>query len=256
MEEKKKLIQINNLSMRYKLPLEKVDNLKEYFIKKFKRQLKYKDFWVLNDINLTVKEGESLALIGRNGAGKSTLLRLIAGIMEPTKGYIETNGNLVPLLKLGAGFDGNATGRENIFLNGALLGFSKKEMEAKFDSIVKFSELEKFINIPLKNYSSGMLTRLGFAIAVDVKPDILLIDEILAVGDLPFQQKCAKKIEDLQKNGTTFIIVTHSMNQVEKLCQKCLWLKNGKAFMYGDAKEVSTAFKLDCEKNPTRENNF
>ena len=174
------LIDVRNVSMRFNLPAEKIDSLKEYFVKLLKGKLKYKDFWALNDVSFQVKRGESLALIGRNGAGKSTLLKLISGIFEPTKGQIVTRGTIAPLLKLGAGFDYNATGKENVFLNGAILGFSRKEMERKYDSIVEFSELKDFMNVPLKNYSSGMLTRLGFSIAVDVHPDILLIDEILA----------------------------------------------------------------------------
>jgi ABC-type polysaccharide/polyol phosphate transport system ATPase subunit len=250
--EKDVLIDIANVSMRYKLPSEKIDNLKEYFIKLLKGKIKYKDFWVLKNINLQINRGESLGLIGRNGAGKSTLLRLIAGIMEPTSGAIATHGSMVPLLKLGAGFDTNATGRENIYLNGAILGYSKKEMAAKYKSIVAFSELEKFMDVPLKNYSSGMLTRLGFSIAVDVHPEILLIDEVLAVGDAPFQKKCADKIEELQKAGTTFIVVSHSMNQIKKLCQKAVWLKGGKIFMYGDSNTVGDAYLADCNDNPAR----
>ena len=240
------LIEVNNVSMRYRLPAEKIDNLKEYFIKLVKGKLKYKDFWVLNNISFDVKRGESLALIGRNGAGKSTLLRLIAGILEPTKGTIVTHGTMVPLLKLGAGFDMNATGKENIYLNGAILGYSHKEMAKKFDSIVEFSELGDFINVPLKNYSSGMLTRLGFSIAVDVNPDILLIDEILAVGDIPFQKKCADKIAELQKNGTTFIVVTHSMAKAKELCQKALYLKNGDIASYGDINPIANEYIADC----------
>lgn len=202
---------------------------------------------MLKDISFSVKRGESLGLIGRNGAGKSTLLRIIAGIIEPTSGYVRTKGNMVPLLKLGAGFDSNATGKENIFLNGAMLGFSHKAMQQKYDSIVAFSELEKFMNVPLKNYSSGMLTRLGFAIAVDVNPDIMLIDEILAVGDAPFQKKCADKIESLQKSGVTFIVVSHSMNQINKLCQKTIWLNNGDIQEFGESKTVTKNYLEHCD---------
>ncbi len=241
------LIDVRAVSMRFKMPEEKIDNIKEYVIKFLKRKLKYLDFWVLNDINLTVKRGESLALIGRNGAGKSTLLRLIAGIMTPTKGSIYTKGVMAPLLKLGAGFDFDASGRENIFLNGAILGYGKREMQAKFDRIVEFSGLKEFIEVPLKNYSSGMLTRLGFSIAVDVKPDILLIDEILAVGDAPFQKKCADKIRELQQDGVTFIVVSHSMQQIKRLCQKAVWLKDGRIKMYGDCHTVADAYIEDCK---------
>lgn len=247
--DKDLLIDVNNVSMKFRLPTEKIDNLKEYFIKTIKGKLRYKDFEVLKDISFSVKRGESLGLIGRNGAGKSTLLRIIAGIIEPTSGYVRTQGNMVPLLKLGAGFDSNATGKENIFLNGAMLGFSHKAMQQKYDSIVAFSELEKFMNVPLKNYSSGMLTRLGFAIAVDVNPDIMLIDEILAVGDAPFQKKCADKIESLQKSGVTFIVVSHSMTQINKLCQKTIWLNNGDIRAFDKSSVVTEAYIADCEAN-------
>lgn len=240
------LIDVRNVSMRFNLPAEKIDSLKEYFVKLLKGKLKYKDFWALTDVSFQVKRGESVALIGRNGAGKSTLLKLISGIFEPTKGQIVTYGTIAPLLKLGAGFDYNATGKENVFLNGAILGFSRKEMERKYDSIVEFSELKDFMNVPLKNYSSGMLTRLGFSIAVDVHPDILLIDEILAVGDIMFQKKCAAKIAELQKSGTTFILVTHSINKAKELCSKGVYLKKGTVAFQGDINEVTKAYLSDC----------
>lgn len=244
------LIDVHDVSMKFRLPTEKIDNLKEYFIKAVKRKLHFKDFEVLKNINFTVKRGESLGLIGRNGAGKSTLLKIISGIIEPTKGYVFTQGNMVPLLKLGAGFDLNATGRENIFLNGAMLGFSRREMQKKYDSIVEFSELQNFMNVPLKNYSSGMLSRLGFSIAVDVNPDILLIDEILSVGDAPFQKKCSDKIESLQKEGVTFIVVSHSMSQINKLCQNALWLDKGSVKILSNAKQTSESYLNDCALNP------
>lgn len=246
------LIDAHNVCMRFRLPTEKIDNVKEYFIKMVKGRIRYTDFDVLKNINFTVNRGESLAIIGRNGAGKSTLLRILSGIIEPTSGYVRTRGNLVPLLKLGAGFDLNATGKENIFLNGAMLGFSHREMQKKYDSIVAFSELEKFMNVPLKNYSSGMLARLGFSIAVDVNPDVLLIDEILAVGDLPFQKKCAEKIESLQKTGTTFVLVSHNMAQVNKLCRKGIYLKNGEIFATGDVETVTKRYIADCNENSAR----
>ena len=246
--EKEILIDVKNVSMLFRLPAEKIDNLKEYFIKFVKRKIKYKDFWVLKDINLQVRRGESLALIGRNGAGKSTLLRLIAGIMEPAKGEISTKGVMAPLLKLGAGFDSNATGKENIYLNGAILGFSKKEMAKKYDSIVEFSELGEFMNVPIKNYSSGMMARLGFSIAVDVKPDIIIVDEILAVGDAPFQKKCKTRIKQLQDSGTTFIVVSHSMETLKSLCQKAIWLKDGKIELSGSVGDVSSAYTKYCNE--------
>lgn len=249
-EDENVLVDAKCVSMKFRLLTEKIDNIKEYFIKFLKRKIKYEDFWAVKDVSLKVYRGESVALIGRNGAGKSTLLRLISGILEPTEGRIFTRGNMVPLLKLGAGFDMDASGKENVYLNGAMLGFTKKEMDKKYDSIVAFSELEKFMSVPLKNYSAGMLARLGFSIAVDVNPDILLVDEILSVGDAPFRQKCVDKIAELKKSGVTFIVVSHSMQSVKDLCEKAVWLKDGRVFMEGDVNEVADAYTLDCKQNP------
>ncbi len=245
------LVEIENLGMNFRMPEERIDSLKEFAIRFVKRKLKYKNLEIINDLNLTINKGESLALIGKNGVGKSTLLRIIAGIIDPTAGTVKTRGNMVPLLQLGAGFDKNASGRENVYLNGALMGFSKSEMRAKYDSIVKFAELGDKMNVPLKNYSSGMLARLGFSIAVDVSPDILLVDEILAVGDENFKQKCSEKIADLQKEGATFIIVTHSMAQARKLCQKALWVETPDRYMYGDVDTVTKAYLDYCQKLKT-----
>ncbi len=241
------LLDINHVGMSFKLPTEKIDNIKEYCIKLVKGQLHYNNFVALRDVTFQVRRGESIGLIGRNGAGKSTLLKIISGIIEPTTGYVQTRGNIVPLLKLGAGFDYNASGKENVFLNGAMLGFSKREMKKKYDSIVEFAELEDFMNVPLKNYSQGMISRLGFSIAVDVNPDILLIDEILAVGDAVFQKKCAEKIDDMKKNGTTFIVVSHSTSQILRLCQNAIYLKSGSVVQYGTAKEIVDVYNHDCE---------
>ncbi|MBR4800956.1 MAG: ABC transporter ATP-binding protein [Clostridia bacterium] len=245
-EDKDLLVDVHDVSIKFRMPTEKIDNLKEFAIKFLKRQIKYDDFWAVKNVSLQVRRGESLALIGRNGAGKSTLLRMIAGILEPNEGYIETKGNMVPLLKLGAGFDMNATGRENVFLNGAMLGFSRKEMTEKYDSIVEFSELQKFMNVPLKNYSQGMLSRLGFSIAVDVHPDILLVDEILGVGDIPFQKKCSNKIHELKDEGATFIVVSHSMSAIKDLCNKAIWLKEGSVVMNGTTDDVVAAYLKEC----------
>lgn len=242
------LVEVKNVSMRFRMPTQKIDNLKEFFIKAVKRQLKYEDLWVLKDISFHVDKGESVGILGRNGAGKSTLLKLISGIIEPTTGCITVRGSIVPLLRLGAGFDMEATGKENVFLNGAMLGFSKKEMQARYDSIVEFAELGKFMNMPLKNYSNGMTARLGFAIAVDVNPDLLIVDEILAVGDAAFQQKCAEKIASLQANGTTLLLVSHNAAQVKKLCKRALWIKDGSIVMYDDAAKVSDAYAADCNQ--------
>ena len=246
---KRNIIEIENLSLRYNKPSEKIGTLKEFFIRLIKGRLKYNEFWVLNDINLKVKKNESLALIGSNGSGKTTLLKIIAGILEPTKGKIKISGSIAPLINLGAGFDMEATAKENVFLNGAILGFSKKQMKEKYDGIVKFAELEGFMNTPLKNFSSGMLSRLGFAIAVDVKPDILLVDEVLSVGDENFRQKCQAKIEELLNSGTTLIYVSHNMGEVKRLCKKALWIKDHKAFMYGDSSDVVDKYMEFCEQN-------
>ncbi len=240
------LIDARDICMRFRLPTERIDNAKEYFIKLLKRRLKYVDFDVLKGITLQVKRGESLGLIGRNGAGKSTLLRILAGIIEPTSGSVVTRGNMVPLLKLGAGFDMDATGEENIYLNGAMLGYTHKEMKEKYEGIVEFSELGRFMKTPLKNYSQGMLSRLGFSIAVDVHPDILLIDEILAVGDAPFQKKCAQKLDELKAGGTTFIVVYHSNAQIRRLCAKAIYLKDGIIVDSGDADAVVKHYEKDC----------
>ena len=242
------LVDVKNVSMRFRMPQQKIDNIKEFFIKLVKRQLKYKEFWVLKNISFHVNRGESVGILGRNGAGKSTLLKLISGIIEPTSGCITVRGSIVPLLKLGAGFDPNATGRENLFLNGAMLGYSKKEMQQRYKSIVEFAELEDFMDMPLKNYSSGMMARLGFSIAVDVKPDLLIVDEVLAVGDVAFREKCAKKIAELQATGTTLLLVSHSASQVKELCKSALWIKNGEIVMYDDADKVSKAYAADCTK--------
>lgn len=242
----KNVIEADNVSLRYNKPTEKVGTLKEFFIRLFTGKLRYKEFWVLNNISVEVKRGESLALIGLNGCGKTTLLKTIAGILEPTKGEIRIAGTVAPLINLGAGFDSEATAKENIFLNGAILGYSKKQMQEKYDSIVEFSELQDFMNTPLKNFSSGMLARLGFAIAVDVQPDILLVDEVLSVGDANFKQKCQNKIEDMMKKGTTLVYVSHNMGEVTRLCAKALWIKDNKMHMYGNSEEVVEEYLKTC----------
>lgn len=247
-DNKKDLVCIKDVSMMYNLPTERIDNLKEYIIKFLKGKLHYKEYWVLKDISLSIQKGESLGLIGENGAGKSTLLKLIAGVLEPTKGKIETNGSIAPLLNLGAGFDMQATGKENIFLNGAILGYSQKEMKEKYERIVEFAELENYMNVPLKNYSSGMVARLGFSIAVDVNPDILLVDEVLSVGDVNFSSKCHKKIKELKETGTTYILVSHSMDQVKNMCQKVVWIKDEQIYMYGDSATICDAYLQEMQR--------
>ena len=248
------LLDVCHVGMKFKLPTERIDNIKEFCIKLVKGQLHYQSFVALKDITFQVRRGQSIGLIGRNGAGKSTLLKIISGIIEPTAGYVQTRGNIVPLLNLGAGFDFNASGRENVYLNGAMLGFSKHEMKKKYDSIVEFAELEKFMDVPLKNYSQGMISRLGFAIAVDVNPDILLVDEVLAVGDAVFQAKCAQKLDSLRAGGTTFIVVSHNSSQILNLCQNAIYLKNGQVVSQGAAKDVVAVYESDCAADEQAQN--
>ena len=238
----KPIISVNNVSMRFNLATEKVDSLKEYFIKLTKGSLKFEEFWALKDVSIDVMPGDFYGLVGLNGSGKSTLLKTIAGVLKPTKGSVTVGGTIAPLIELGAGFDMDLTARENIYLNGAVLGFSKKFMDEHFQDIVDFSELHDFLDVPLKNYSSGMVARIAFAIATVVDPDILIADEVLAVGDYAFQEKCEKRMEQLLANGTTVIFVSHSTEQVKRLCNKATWLEHGKIIMTGDADTVCDAY--------------
>lgn len=231
-------IRVQNVSMEFNLSQEKVDNLKEYVIKLLKRELFYQEFWALKNVSFELKKGDKLGVVGLNGAGKSTLLKLISGVMKPTKGHIKVKGSLVPLLELGAGFDYNYTGRENIFLNGAMLGYPKSFMESKYDEIVEFSEIEDFIDVPLKNYSSGMKARLGFSIATIVEPEILILDEVLSVGDVKFRKKSLERMKSFLNQDTTVLLVSHSIKQVKDLCDRAIWLEKGKMVMEGPADEV------------------
>lgn len=221
------IIELKDVSMCFNMATDKITTLKEYLIKLSKRELFYKEFWALKNINMTVNKGEVVGIIGFNGAGKSTMLKVISGILKPTTGSIKINGSIAPLIELGAGFDAELSGRENIYLNGAVLGISRKEMEKKIDEIIEFAELEEFIEVPVKNYSSGMYARLGFAIATTVNPEILIVDEILSVGDYKFQEKSKKRILSMMNKGTTIIIVSHSVAQVRELCNKIVWLDKG-----------------------------
>lgn len=237
------IIEVKNVSMRFNLATEKTDTIKEYFVKLLKGQLMFNEFYALKNVNLTVNRGEAVALIGANGSGKSTLLKCIAGVLYPTTGSIEVRGSIAPLIELGAGFDPDLTARENIYLNGAVLGHDRKFMDDHFQSIVDFAELWEFIDVPVKNYSSGMVARLGFAIATEVSADILVVDEILAVGDFRFQQKCKERMANMMKGGTTLLFVSHSEAQVKELCQKAVWLKKGNIQMAGSADEVCAAYE-------------
>lgn len=243
MNDKDIAIKVENVSMHFNMASEKTENLKEYFIKMIKHQLFFKDFVAVDNVSFEVKKGEVFGIVGTNGSGKSTLLKMVSGILEPTSGKITTNGVIAPLIELGAGFDGDLTARENIFLNGAVLGFEKEFIEEKFTDIVDFAELWDFLDMPIKNYSSGMVARIAFAIATVVKPEILIVDEILAVGDFLFQQKCEKRIKDLMAGGTTVLIVSHSIDQIEKLCDRVLWIEKSKPKMIGNTFEVCNAYR-------------
>lgn len=234
----KPAIEVKNMSMMFNLNSEKVDNLKEYFIKLLKRQIHFTEFWALKDINLTVEKGDRVGILGFNGAGKSTLLKVIAGVLKPTEGSVSVSGVVAPMLELGAGFDSNYSGKENIYLYGATMGYSRKFIEKKFDEIVEFSELKNFMNVPVKNYSSGMRARLGFAIASAVEPDILILDEVLSVGDAKFRKKSEAKIMSMFDKGVTVLFVSHSVEQVLKICNKAIILDHGKIIASGNASEI------------------
>lgn len=240
--DKKVKIDVNHVTIRFNKGTEKIDNLKEYAIKFVKRELMFQEFLAVQDVSFQVKEGEAWGLIGRNGSGKSTMLKAISGIIKPYKGTIQVNGQVSPLIELGAGFDGNMTARENIFLNGCLLGHSQRFMEEHFDEIVEFAELKEFLDSPIKNYSSGMTARLGFSIATMVRPEILIVDEVLAVGDFKFRQKCEKRMTELLSGGTTLLYVSHNIDEVKRLCKKAVWLDRGKVIKLGDVTEVCDAY--------------
>ncbi len=231
-------IEVNHVSMLFHLNAERVDNIKEYFIRLVTRKLNYENFWALKDIDFKVLKGERVGVMGFNGAGKSTLLKTIAGVLKPTMGSVKVSGTVAPLLELGAGFDMNYTGKENIFLYGATMGYSRKFLEEKYKEIVEFSELGHFINAPMKSYSSGMKSRLGFAIATAVKPDVLILDEVLSVGDAAFRAKSEQRIMDMIADGVTVLYVSHSTDAVRKLCNKALILTKGQVVAFGDSDEI------------------
>ena len=236
-------VKVEHVSMEFKITKDKIDTLKEYVIRTIKRNKKDKEkIRILNDISFDVYKGDKLGILGFNGAGKSTLLKILAGIYEPTYGKITINGKVAPLLELSAGFDKNYTGKNNIYLNGAFLSMDKKFLDEKFDEIVEFSELGDFINYPVKNYSSGMRAKLGFSIATMIEPDILIVDEILSVGDIKFRKKSSEKINELMAEGVTVLLVSHSINQIRKICDKCIWIDNGQIIMEGPSDEVCDAY--------------
>ncbi len=236
-------VELRDIEMHFNMSKEKLESLKEYFLKLVQRKLMFEDFTALNGVSFDIPKGDVFGIVGLNGCGKSTTLKIISGILKPTKGTVETDGVIAPLIELGAGFDMELTARENIYLNGSVLGFSKKFMDSKFQDIVDFSEMGDFLDVPMKNYSSGMVARIGFAIATVTTPDILIVDEILAVGDFLFQQKCEERISAMINDDTTVIIVSHSIEQIERLCKHCVWLEKGKIKMIGETKEVCDAYK-------------
>lgn len=242
MENKPVVIDVDHVTIRFNLSNEKVDNLKEYFIKLAKKELMFQEFLAVKDVTFQVRKGESWGIIGTNGSGKSTLLKTISGILKPYKGCITVNGSVAPLIELGAGFDQNMTARENIYLNGCVLGHSEKYMQEHFDEIVDFAELWDFLDSPIKNYSSGMRARLGFAVATMVKPDILIVDEILSVGDYKFRQNCEKRMSEMLNGGTTLLYVSHSIEEVKRLCDHVIWLDKGNVKMIGGTIEVCGAY--------------
>ncbi len=231
-----------NVSVRYRVPTDRIGTFKEYMIRTLKRQVQIRTFWAVNDISLNVRRGEAFGLIGDNGAGKSTLLKVVARVLRPTKGRVIVRGKVAPLLELGAGFHPELTGKENIFLNGALLGYSHGEMQEKYPQIVDFSELGDFIDAPIRTYSTGMYARLGFSVATAHEPDILIIDEILGVGDESFQQKCADRITQFRKNGTSVLVVSHNMATIQSMCQRAAWLHHGKLMVLGEPGQVIQAY--------------
>lgn len=246
------MIKLDNVSMKFNLGIEKSFSFKQLFVdlgnpKKRKEKKKNKnDFWALSDVSFTVKKGEVIGFIGSNGAGKSTLLKIVAGVMKPTKGKILVGGNVCPMIELGAGFDLQLTARENIYLNGAVMGYSKDFINSKFDEIVEFSELKDFLDVPVQNFSSGMIARLAFSIATVVDPEILIVDEILSVGDIAFQSKSEKKMMSMINGGTTVLFVSHSLEQIKKMCDRVVWLDHGVVQKIG-GKEICDEYKKYME---------
>ncbi len=242
------VIDVNDVSMEFNLNEEGTDNFKEFLIKTLKQEIRFQSFWALKNISLQIHKGERVGFIGLNGAGKSTLLKIIARVMKPTKGSVTVRGDIAPLLALGAGFDMNYTGGENIFLNGAILGHSNSYMNERYDQIVEFSEIEDFIDVPVKNYSSGMKSRLAFSIATSIDPDILILDEVLSVGDASFQQKSKDKMNDLMQGDVTLLFVSHSISQVRELCDRAIWLDHGKIVADGEVNTICDQYMEEINK--------
>ena len=238
------MIKIENVGMKFNLGIEKDNSLKMTFIRLFdkRKRIKKSDFWALKNVTFEVEKGDVVGLIGSNGAGKSTLLKVVSGVMKPTEGKVEVDGVISPMIELGAGFDGDLTARENIYLNGAILGYSKEFLDSKFDEIVEFSELKDFLDVPVKNFSSGMVAKLAFSISTIVDPEILIVDEILSVGDIKFQEKSKNKMMSMINGGTTVLYVSHSLDSIRELCNKVVWLEQGKVVMAGETNKVCDAY--------------
>lgn len=239
----KPMIEVNNVSLCYRMIKDRVSSMKEYLVQLLSGKVKYEEFWALRNVSFQIQKGEVLGIIGHNGAGKSSILKVISGIIKPTEGSTQLQGTVVPMLELGSGFDFDLTGRENIFLNGAILGYNEEFLKAKYDEIVEFSELGQFIDVPLRNYSSGMVMRIAFSIATVVVPDILIVDEILAVGDSEFQAKSKARMLELMSGGTTVLFVSHSLGQIREMCDRVLWLEHGEMKMIGATQEVCDAYE-------------
>ena len=237
------IIRANDISMRYLMTYDRIQSIKEYIVQMLRGKIKYEEFWALKNVSFEVERGEVVGIIGHNGAGKSTLLKVISGILKPTGGELEVHGNVVPMLELGSGFDHDLTGRENIFLNGSILGYSEKYLKEKYEQIVEFSELGKFIDVPIRNYSSGMLMRLAFSIATVVQPEILIVDEILAVGDAAFQEKSKTRMLELMGGGTTVLFVSHSLEQIREMCDRVIWLEHGQVKAIGPTNDICDAYE-------------
>lgn len=239
----KKMVDVQNVSIKFNLSSEKIDSMKEYIVKRLQGKISYSEFWALQDVSFTMNKGETIALIGLNGCGKSTLLKTIAGVLKPTKGNVTVYGNIAPMIELGAGFDYDLTAEENVYLNGAILGYTHAEMENHYEDIVEFSELRDFMHVPIKNFSSGMLARLAFAIATISTPDLLIVDEVLSVGDFRFQEKCERRIQKMMESGTSLLFVSHSIEQVQKLCKRAIWIEKGHVVKDGPSEIVCPEYK-------------
>jgi len=241
------IIELTRVGVRYRMPNDRIPSLKEYAVRKLRRQISYHEFWALHDVSLAIQPGEVFGIVGANGAGKSTLLKVIARVVRPSRGEVYVGGRVAPLLELGAGFDFELTGRENIFLNSAVLGFSQRDTATRFDRIVEFAGLREFIEMPLRTYSTGMVARLGFAIATDVQPDILIVDEILSVGDASFRDQSAQRILNIQRNGATILVVSHNLDSIKTMCARAAWLVHGQLKVTGRAGDIVEAYRRQSE---------